>query len=471
MKIKRELIVIIIILMMILTSCTKPKSEIQDASTQNSNDKIQLWYYNRYGYSNTIETYVNSIIKFCEDNEIPLEVTKFSKDTMSIDDYILKRNIAATAGNMIVLDEIQYMGDLASQHADYTKLGNYSKLFDVYKNRFCIPIIFQTLALYIDNNIMKHYDIDTTKNKVITYSDYLEIKQEMKEKGARFDYNTREYNELIAYYLNTNGLLLLDEKSELIDNTDDFRDSLKKSITGICNDIILYNNYNLNKNIRTKILNDVYEFMDLANSENIYDKTSGLVFMGNFKYISGTTLPGDLFNYSIPNSTFLFNPIHCSRTYPCLYMYKKITNDKIYDVANYIIGESSFSVLSEMGATRFMPVLNTDLTRKLIYVNDDWKLKDDFKIDDEKRSIIDATYEMLFKDEEKSKEIASYLFYNEKYSRTIKTFVDDIVFDIAKKLSGEELSLEKFDPNNQEMNKFIDDKINEFITNFKVLYK
>ncbi len=235
--------------------------------------------------------------------------------------------------------------------------------------------------------------------------------------------------------------------------------------------MLVYNSYNLNKNIRTRIINDTYEFMDLSNSENIYDKTSGLIFMGNFKYVSGTTFSGDLFNYSIPNSTFLFNPVHNSRRYPCLYLYNKITNDKIYDVANYMISESSFSVLSEMGAARFMPIINTDLTRQQIFVNDDWKLNDDFKIDDEKRSVINDTFKILFKNEEKSKEIASYLFYNEKYINKIKTFVDDTIFDIAKKLSGEELSLEKFDPNNQEMNKFIDDKINEFITNFKVLYK
>lgn len=42
----------------------------------------------------------------------------------------------------------------------------------------------------------------------------------MKEKGARFFYNTREYNELFAYYLNTNGLLLLDEKSEFLEIID-----------------------------------------------------------------------------------------------------------------------------------------------------------------------------------------------------------------------------------------------------------
>jgi hypothetical protein len=467
---KRKLIAFILIMMMILSSCSKQNNESQANASNNDNDKIQLWYYNRYGYENIIETYVNSIIKFCEDNDIPLEVSKFNGDTISIEDYILKRNIAASAGNMIILDEVQDLDDVASQHADYTKLDNYKNLFDVYKDRFCIPLMFQTVAQCIDNSIMKHYNIDTTVNKIITYSEYLEIKQEMKEKGARFDYNTRDYNELLAYYLNTNGLLLVDEKSESLANADEFKESLKKSITGICNDIILYNNYKLNKNIRSKSMNDVLEFRDFANSENIYDITSQLVFWGSFKYISGTTYTSDLFNFNIPNSTFLFNPIHSSRRYPYLYIYKKITNDKIYDVANYIISESSYYALSEKAGTRFMPILNTDITKQQIYANDDWKLKDDFKIDDEKRSIINTTYEMLFKSEEKSKEIASYLFYNEKYSNAIKTFVDDTVFDIARKLSGEELSLERFDPKNQEISKFIDNKINEFITNLKILY-
>jgi len=254
---------------------------------------------------------------------------------------------------------------------------------------------------------MKYYDIDFSKNKIITYSDYLKIKQEMKEKGARFEYNAREYNELLDYYLNTNRLLFVDEKSELIVNTDELKESLKESITGICNEIALYNDFILNKNIRARSIDDLLEYIEFANSENVYDITSGLVFRGSIKYVSGTTFSGDLFKLNIPNSTFLFNPIQSSRVYPCLYIHKKVTNDKIYDVANYMISESAFSVLSELGGTRYMPVLNTDLTRQQIYANDDWKLKD----------------------------------------------------------------LEKFVLEKQDLDKFIDDKINEFITNFNIIYK
>ena len=52
-------------------------------------------------------------------------------------------------------------------------------------------------------------------------------------------------------------------------------------------------------------------------------------------------------------------------------------------------------------------------------------------------------------------------------------FVDEIVFEIAKKLSGESLSLSSFNPNNQEINKLVDDKIDDIFNyyNKQILYK
>ena len=70
--------------------------------------------------------------------------------------------------------------------------------------------------------------------------------------------------------------------------------------------------------------------------------------------------------------------------------------------------------------------------------------------------------------ENKSKEIAKTYFSNVDYSTTIKFFIRDTIHDIARELSGDKLSLEKFDSENEKINNMIDKKIDDFVINFKV---
>jgi hypothetical protein len=51
----------------------------------------------------------------------------------------------------------------------------------------------------------------------------------------------------------------------------------------------------------------------------------------------------------------------------------------------------------------------------------------------------------------------------------IRQFVENTIFDIAKELSGQQLSLEKFDINNDEINKLIDQKVEDYVKNFYVI--
>lgn len=468
---KKRLISLILIVMMVLTSCSNLNIAVKGNSGKNNSGKIQFWYYTRDGNNHIIHNYVKTIKEFCDNNNIEMEIFHYNEADISKEDYILKRNLSVVTGNAIIFDEISNMLDIANQHADYTKLDNYDALFSVYKDKFCIPITFQTAVPYISNDIMKYYGIDLSQRKVLTYSEYLDIKQEMKEKGARFKYNSREYNELLAYYLNSNDLLLVNEESKVINEDDVFRDALKKSVLGICNDIVLYGNINLYPNMKSGGMDDIADYIEIVKAEHIYDMESDLVLWGDHNFVSGSTSTRDLLNVHIANSTFIFNPYFIASVMPALYIYKNITNDKVYDVANYIISETSYSILFESGNTRFMPILNTDMTKKQIYANDDWTLNNEFKVDDEIRGVINDTYKVLLKDEEKAREIADYLYYDKNYSIVIRTFVDDLIFDIAKMLSGEDLSLKRFDSENAEINKMIDDKINEFVSNFKILYK
>lgn len=467
---KRKLIVFILILMMVFTSCSKPKSDAQDASLQNSNDKIQIWYYNYTDDSNFIGVYLENLQKYCFDNSIPLEINKFDEGTISKEEYLEKRNAAAESGNLIILDREQDIQDISNQHADYTKLENYNNLFSGYKNRFFIPLSIFTTANYIVYDLIRYYGIDIPDEPVITYAEYLAIKQEMKEKGAKFEYNSREYNEMLEYHLNSNGLLMVNVETEILKNDDSFKKNLKKSIYDLCNDMILHSSSDLNPNIRAREKDDIVEYIETAKFEKIYDNNSELTLAASIKSINSITHVANLFRLDLSNIIFYFNPYQIDGI-PNFFMHEKITNAKIYDVANYLLGDAGYSDLYKMVNTRLMPTYGTDKIKELIKATDDWQLKESFNATDDRKAVINSAYEMLFKNEEKSREIADYLYYNERYSSAIRVFVDKAVFDIARKLSGEELSLKNFDPNNQEMSKFVDEKIDEFVTNFKKLNK
>lgn len=465
---KKKLIAYILIMIMILVSCFKPKVETLDTSEQSSDDSIQIWYYIYKEGTYFIDYFVENIKKYCDENSIPLSIYKYDENTTPIEEYIEKRNTAAKSGNLISFDRIDDMRDIANQHADYTKLDNYNNLLSQYKDRFCIPLARQGIAIYVSNDVMQYYDIDIANNSLLTYSEYLEIKQKMKEKGAKFEYNSREYNELLEYHLNSNGLLIINEESEIIKNSDELKRMLKKSIFDVCEDILLHSNNELNTSIRARDKDDPTEYLNISKIEKLYDENSGLTLSSVLKHAT-ITYVADFFSINLSNKTFIFNP-YFTFTIPNFYMHEKITNNKIYDVANYILSDSGYSLIYEATNTRFIPTFITDNIKKQIRVNDDWRIEDSLNATIERKDIINKAYELLFKNEERAREISDYVYYNERYSSLIRTFVDECVFDIAKELSGERLSLEKFDPNNKEIDRMINDKIDEFVSNFKTPY-
>ncbi len=149
-------------------------------------------------------------------------------------------------------------------------------------------------------------------------------------------------------------------------------------------------------------------------------------------------------------------------------MYKKITNDKIYDLANYLVSESTYLMVTT-NKPFYSPVFNMDKTREVLSVDNNWEYSGIFKINADRGQgvdkrvvkLINSVYELLVKNDDKSVQIANYYFYNKNYSNEIKDFVSNTVYNIAS---------EKFDYKNEEINNMIDNKIDEFITNFNVHY-
>lgn len=229
---KKILAIILLAMIILLSSC----------STNNNNDTIQLWWYNHVsgeGYSTYIEDIENIVVKlknYCNSNNIPFEVVNYTNKMITYEDYILKRNVAMAKGNVIILDYIGNMHDLTNINVDYSKLENYDKLLNAYKDRFCIPLGVASFAIDINNEAIEHYGISTKRN-VISYYDYLEIQHQMMQKGAKFKLNLYAYYNIIDYNRMKNNIYYLNENSKMLKNKEEFKAAIKKTIIDSYEDV------------------------------------------------------------------------------------------------------------------------------------------------------------------------------------------------------------------------------------------
>lgn len=449
--------ILIVILIFLCVSCNE--------GSNSDNATIQVWSYdfiNAEAYSKALANTLSNIKFFCEKNEIPLEIMRYSEKDISYDDYVLKRNTAVSNGNAIIIEDARYINDLAKHHADYTKLENYDNLLGVYKDKFCIPLGIGHSVLYRYNDAINFYDINTD-NPLITYNEYLKIKQQMKEKGARFTLSYLEFKELIDYFLIKNNIKFINEESEILKQSSDFKESLKNAIIELCDDFKLYNNKILSDNLK---YNESTIISYNKNDYTIYDENSQLILCDNLES-SFITYRGSYVDNSILDKIFVIDPdVFIS---PSFFMYKKITNDKIYDLANYIVSESSYFYVAGLGPY-YAPVFNGEKTRKMFYLNDDWQYEGEFKAKAEKGGDVDKRtyalfseiYEVIARNEDKSNLLTSYYYTNREYSEVIHNLIADTIIELSNK---------SYDYKNEDINKMIDDKIDEFVTNFNIHYK
>ncbi len=458
------ILVVAFIFLTIFTACYNINSE-KNVIRENKHNKdfIQLWY-------NIDDELYYNIIKdikdYCERNNIFLDTVKFDDKTLSYEDYIFKRNLASEKGNMIIIDDILYISDLAKSHADYTKLKNYNNLLDPYKNRFCIPIGRALKSSFIDNGILQYYNINLPKKSVITYVDYLELKQEMKKRGARFEPKNEDFYETVKYFLNSNGLLYINKRDEIFKNNNNLKKLLKKTIYDICNDIVIYDNIEMFEiEELIKIPFKGFEIYDIKSSLylkkwNIYDSSYKFPMQALWfenKYMEET------FNKTFIIDYFGVDYFNLGKSLS-LFLYKKITSEKVYDLANYILDQSSY-VYGRDKLLISAPVLYTDKVLEELKLNKNLEYMG--KTSEHNKKIINDTFDIFAKDEVKSKEIADAYFTDITIVSSIETLIYDTIHEIAEKLSEgksrDELYLENFDSENEEINKLVDSKIDEFI--------
>lgn len=452
---KKILVIILLIMIIILSSC----------STNNTDDPVQLWWYDHVsggGYDPYIEDIQNIIYKlkiYCDSNNIPFEVVNYTSKMISYEDYVLKRNVAMAKGNMILLDFIGNMHDMANNNADYSKLENYDKLLSAYKDRFCIPLGVASFAIDINNEAIEHYDINAERN-VINYYDYLEIIQEMKEKGAKFKLSVKTHYDMLSYYAIKNGIFYLNENSEILKNKEELKSSIKKTIIDSYEDYKLYYENYGDFSYLNEELGLAYYYL--------YDEASGLVFSegDDMHYIS---------NYSdfmklgdeITNKTFVVTG--GGYWFPTAFMYKKVTNDKTYDVFNQLLDESYYKLITSRAKRDYLPVTDTEKIRELMEVDENWEhigiLKTSAgRSDKDKKtlSVVNEIYDMYIKDEEKSRHMSEYYFSNWEITNKIITLIDELM---------QKLIVENLDYNKKEVEDMINKQIDDFIINFNIHYK
>lgn len=452
MKRKFICLILIIINFLILASCIK---------TSNSNDKIQLWFYDFYREEVPYMTenkaalkIIDSAKKFCEENDIPLEVFIYTADSISLEDYILKRNLSAASGNMISIDNIYNLFDLAKHHADYTKLDNYENLLDFYKGEFCIPLCIEDKMDILDNKLLELNNLSTDK-KLITYCEYLDIKQKLKEKGVKFELSREEILELIDYHLYSNKVLYLNENSKIIDDDIAFKKTLKKILLDICNDIISY--YDSSD---FELINEYSKYL------GIKDKVNGIIF--HEILIQEKLINPYIEKFDVLNNTFFMSPTMDINN-PSFFMHKKITNDKIYDLANHIVSEEMYLHINEK--FDYLPVFKVKKAKDLLMLDENNKYVGNARRSQELREFIDTRYHMLLNDGDIARDLANNYFSNRSHVSDIKFFVLNLIKDIAATLSNDKLSLDNFDSNNEEINNMIDKRIDEFVFNFELRNK
>lgn len=463
---KKLLSTILIIVVLIITSCLNQNYE--------SENKIQIWYYTKNKYEKIgYEKIIDKAKKYSEENDIPLEVITYDSDTLTIDDYLFKRNLAISKGNAIILEQnLQNLYMMSKHHADYENIDNYNKLLDAYKNRYFIPLSgVLYAAMPIINDSLDYYEI-TPESRIMTYSDYLELKQTMKTKGAKFTLSRMEFFQLIDYHMHMMSILFLNEDNKILNDMNNFKETLKAVCINVCKDI----SFNYDANLGFESHSIIYdENSNLLLSDDL-DANKVMHILNPSEYTFSIDIiphtvdrdPDGKSYYIIPFDAFYNKHLY-------MFIHKNISNTKIYDLANHLISEDTYFMLNSAHSiypaedSKYSsfnaPIFKIDKSDNVL--NDNLELTDK-KWSSDIRELVSLSYDILVKNEDKLKEIANEGFSNKIYYTQIRSFIGQLVENISNNLLDGELSLENINFNDEKTNKLIDEKINEFVINFLI---
>ncbi len=324
---------------------------ISNLENRNEDNAVEIWWYEyegEYLYNRLISRFVDVLVynSFAL-HGITVKEMKYSYKDMTYDDYVFKRNIALSTKNALTIDDTKNLYSLRNYHDDYNKVENYAEdnFVDMFKGKYCIPMGVYSQCVLINKDIFDYYNIEISSNKLYTYSEFLDLRQRLKEEGARFSLNRQDYYYTIDYYIDKNRL----NSSDLFDSfdmgEDKFRQALKKTILEIYNDFSSY--YDNKINFNTLLGND-YEQSVEFNENKIYDTTSSQVLMSTRVvhpfYDSDYNRATEDFSNKIPvllDSYYTRNTLKS----PSIFIYNKDHDENLYKIASELLTDTYFGIL------------------------------------------------------------------------------------------------------------------------------
>lgn len=391
-----------LIMAMLFVSCNRT----------DENSTVRIWCYEQISdnklYNVPIEKSLDKMTEYARKNNINLEIKKYSQDTLSYEDYILKRNAAIESGDVdILFDTADNLYNLRNKSGDYTKLETYENIIDSMTGYYCIPIDYFTIAKIMNNKVLKHYGISC--DNVITEDEYYKIKQQLKDLGARFDFTLFELKELIYAHCRKNNVQLIKENKKYTLN----KDLLKKSIEEIyCN---LTDNYGV-----TSIDDEETVF-----ESNVYEKTSGLPFStvnilsSHDIYWFRRELPKEFTDYIVIITDELeYKDI----IIPCIFINGITDKEDAFRLVSLLFTPEFQIDLKIKHRIGIMPVIDTSEVKEAFGFDSNWKCIREFETNTQKDAVQlydmkDKAYEQLLTKDN------SHFFTDLKRENAIETYI------------------------------------------------
>jgi len=442
-------------LLLVLTACSSNvNQEVED-------DIVKIWWYQEEGdtlYNYIMEDAIDKIISCAKLKNIKIDIKKYSYTELSYGDYILKRNVAVSHGDVnIIFDTSGNLYNLKDKAGSYDKIKNYENLFDNLKNQYCIPLCVDMSVDFVNNDVLKRYNIQP-KN-VITLDEYYEIKQKMKELGAEFKLNTVEFEQLIDYYCRKNNVEVVMEEGKL--NID--KNAVLTAIHELVEDVKSNYDYDYYINVVVDSFEDYSEY-------KITERKSGYDFSGlkyNYSalnYINFSKNLPSIENYSIViwdnnrNNRYRYN----NYVIPCVFIPKNNKNDDTYTIVDTLLSDGFQTLIYDSGNTGI--ITNSEKAKELIGFDKNWNYVGIRNLTDVNGNKIalktyprkeeEKLYELLTKGYEiiRNRDMSDF-FTDRLYYETLNEFVWGMTIDAIK--------------DNKTFDQF-NELANDFITNLNV---
>ncbi len=441
---------LIILSILLLSGCSGKAANVPEVQEQDDGIvNVLCYYFEGSDDAYNIKEATKRMRKYGQDNNVEIKVKTYTNEEMSRDDFALKRNTLIQNNEVdVVFDMADSLYEIKDKCGDYSKLSTYENIWDNLKGYYCIPLFLESKADKLNNEAWEVYGINPEKD-VLTRQEYYEIKQLMKEKGARFALNKCEMMELVEYYTIKNNVRVKEEDKYSVN-----KDELKQTVKDVYEDIEKY--YDTFDSEKIKNYETDYEIRDEATNKVVRDWNTVLFTkMDSYELIIEYISNGGNFKEGkSSDSSIVIDDIAIQAgrnfQYPCIFI-RKNSADEVYKVTSELFTEDYYNIVNPKNqGFLYSPVIDTPGIHEYINADDDWRYAGEV-IDNEvaKKAVrvYNRYYEII-----RQKDISNIFT-----SRELREIIPDFI--VAE--------IEKLIKNPEQMNR-LDRDIDDFIVNLNV---